>query len=49
MFSTDEFHGCGIDGEFHEPVILMIPPSQRSHQIVGFHTIRHGLNEFCHP
>jgi hypothetical protein len=49
MFSTDEFHGCGIDDEFHELVILMIPPSQLSHRTVRFHAVRHGLNEFCHP
>jgi hypothetical protein len=49
MFSTGEFHECGIDDEFHELVILMIPPSQHSHRTVSFHAVCHGLNEFCHP
>ena len=49
MFSADEFHGCGIDDEFHKLVILMIPPSQRSHRTVGFHAARQALNQLCHP
>ena len=27
---TDEFHGCRIDNEFRELVLLMIPPSHRA-------------------
>src|SRR5262247_3045449 len=35
MYSADEFYGCRIDDEFHELLIFMIPPSQRSHRTVG--------------
>jgi len=49
MFSADEFHGCGIDDEFHELLILMILPSQRSHWTVGLHAAHHALNQLCHP
>jgi hypothetical protein len=49
MCSADEFDGCGIDDEFHELLILMIPPSQRSHRTVGLHAARHALNQLGHP
>ena len=35
--------------EFHELLILMIPPSQRSHRTVGLHAARHALNQLGHP
>jgi hypothetical protein len=31
--------------EFHAFVLLMIPPSQRSHWTVGFHAARYTLNQ----
>jgi hypothetical protein len=49
MFSADEFHGCGIDDELYEFLILLIPPSQRSHQTVGLHASCHALNQLCQP
>jgi hypothetical protein len=49
IFSADECHGCGIDDEFHELVVFLIPPPHRSHRTVGFHAARHSLNQVCHP
>jgi len=47
MFSADEFDGCGIDDEFHELLIRMIPPSQRSHRTVGLYAARYALYQLC--
>src|SRR4029453_14505703 len=49
MCSADEFDGCGIDDEFHELLIFMIPPSQRPHRTVVLHAVRPPLNQPYHP
>src|SRR5262249_41124471 len=49
MLSANEFHGCRIDAEFQELLLLMIPPSQRAYRTVGLHATRHALDQFGPP